>query len=992
MSDLLLLIDGSSYFFRAFHALPPLKSSKGEPCGAIYGVANMIKRALKDYNPKFVAVVFDAKGPTFRNTIYPLYKAHRPPVPDELSLQFEPLIELIVALGLKVITMPEVEADDVIATLAMQALDLSMEVIISTSDKDLAQLVRPGITLVNTMTQQVLDVDGVKAKFGVAPQQIIDYLALMGDTSDNVPGINKCGAKTAAKWLAEYGDISNLLAHADTIKGKIGEYLRAGIEQLMISKSLVTLKTDVNLPIKAHDLIIRESNNAKIQEFALRYEFKTWLKQSTSPALDFAVITTEAELRSLLPAILAASYLVIDTETTSLDANCAKLVGISLAWPDSKAYYIPIGHQDPMPQLSQDLAEPSSRGSSTRPSNLSIDQQGLPTLTQAGLPTLTQDGLPTLAQQGLPALTQDGLPTLAQQGLPTLTQAGLPTLAQQGLPTLTQAGLPTLAQQRLPALYARDPSMSQLPQDLVLDILRAVLENPQVLKIGQNLKYDYTVLKHHGITLNKIYADTMLESYLLDSSLRKHDMDSLALRHLNYKTMSFTDVAGSGAKQVTFDKVPIAKAAFYAAEDADITLKLHETLYPLLPEKLKELLHNLEVPLIKILATMEMAGVLVDTALLQQHSATLKIKIADLEAEAYSICGKTFNLSSPKQLQVVLYEEQGLPILAKTPTGQPSTAEDVLAELGLNYRIASVITEYRSLSKLVSTYLDALPKQINARSGRIHTSYNQAVTTTGRLSSSNPNLQNIPIRTEDGRLIRRAFIAPPGFVLLAADYSQIELKVMAHLSRDKGLMHAFSNNLDVHQATAAEIFGVNLAEVSLEQRRRAKAINFGLIYGMSAFGLAKEIGASRNEAQSYIDTYFARYPAILEYMNKTRDFALEHGFVETIFGRRLYLPDVRANNAMLRASAFRTAINAPMQGSAADIIKFAMLDLDHWLNSENFPITMIMQVHDELVFEVPQDLADYASSKIKHIMENTTTLAVPLVVSVGVGENWDEAH
>lgn len=892
----LILIDGSSYFFRAFHALPPLTNSKGQPTGAIYGVANMIKKLIKDYQPEELAVVFDSKGKTFRDEWYPEYKANRPPMPQELSSQFQPLIQLLEAMGLPLLIIDGVEADDVIGTLAREATEQGIPVVISTGDKDMAQLVNEHVTLINTMNNSTMDIAGVKEKFGVEPTQIIDYLTLIGDTSDNVPGVTKCGPKTAVKWLSEYQTLDNLLEHADAITGKIGEYLRASIPQLPLSKKLVTIKTDLDLPLNLGILQPKEVNKEHLLELVRALEFKNWLKelleqpenQANTNAEEkaslstYELVTTQEQFDIWLNQLECCRQFCIDTETTSLDIMIAEIVGISLAIEPQKAAYIPFIHTDGTPQLAREE---------------------------------------------------------------------------------------------------------------VFTALKPILENPNIKKIGQNIKYDYSVLKNHGIHLQGVAYDTMLESYIINSSAGRHDMDSLSLKYLGHKTITFEEIAGKGAKQLRFDQIPVDKAGIYAAEDADITLQLHHTLYPMMAESLRPVFHDIEMPLVTVLAEMELDGVLIDAAALEQHGKRLKERIKILEEEAIQLAGKPFNLSSPKQLQEILFAEQKIPVIAKTPTGQPSTAESVLQELAFDYRLAAVILEHRGLTKLVSTYIDALPKKINPKTGRVHTSYNQAVAATGRLSSSEPNLQNIPIRNEEGRLIRTAFIAPPGHVILAADYSQIELRIMAHLSQDENLLTAFANGWDIHTATAAEIFQMTREEVTTEQRRRAKAVNFGLIYGMSAFGLAKQIGVERQDAQRYIDTYFHRYPKVLEYMNRTREQAHQQGYVETLFGRRLYLPEINTRNLMRQKAAERTAINAPMQGTAADIIKKAMIAIAQWQKSLTKPHTrMIMQVHDELVFEVANQEIDASTQKIRQLMENTVLLSVPLLVSIGTGSNWDAAH
>lgn len=889
MSKPLLLVDGSSYFFRAFHALPPLITSHGQPTGAIYGVVSMVKRLIKDYAPEQIAIVFDAKGKTFRDEWYPAYKSHRPPMPNDLVCQFEPLIELLKAMGLPILIIPGVEADDVIATLATH---VNQPVVISTGDKDMAQLVNERVTLINTMTQQVLDITGVQAKFGVMPEQIIDYLALVGDASDNIPGVPKCGPKTAVKWLQAYQSLENLIEHADQISGKIGESLRASLGQLPLSKRLVTLKTDVSLPLTYDELRPTPPDQTKLGELVYRFEFKTWMKefsatQTTSQSAaqtnkQVEIITSKAQLSHWLQAIEQSDLLSLDTETTSLNALSAELVGMSFAIDPNHAAYLPLAHLDG----SQQLDYPDT-----------------------------------------------------------------------------------------------------------LSLLKPLLERGDIKKVGQNLKYDYNVFKNVGISLNGIQFDTMLESYLLNSTAVRHDMDSLARHHLHYQTITYQDVTGRGSQQIPFNQVPVARAAEYAAEDAEIALRLHQAMYPTMPTTLQQLLHEIEVPLLSVLADMERQGVMIDKDLLIAHGERLKKTIQHLEQRATSLAGRAFNLNSPKQLQALLYEDLHLPILSKTPTGQPSTSESVLQELALEYELPAVILSYRSLSKLVSTYIDALPRRIDPMTKRIHTSYNQAVTSTGRLSSSEPNLQNIPIRTEEGRLIRKAFIAPPHQVLITSDYSQIELRIMAHFSQDPGLLHAFAEGWDIHAATASELFHVDLDKVSDEQRRRAKAVNFGLIYGMSAFGLAKQLQVDRQDAQHYIDRYFERYPGVLDYMDRTRALAHQQGFVETLFGRRLYLPDIHAQNTLRRKAAERTAINAPLQGTAADIIKKAMIATAAWQKQFDVaPATMIMQVHDELVFEVHEDAIEDVTASIRQIMEHTVELDVPLVVSIGVGKNWDDAH
>lgn len=889
----LILVDGSSYFFRAYHALPPLLTSHGQPTGAIYGVVNMIKRLLKDYDSSEIAVIFDAPGPTFRSTWFPDYKAHRPPVPQDLSCQFQPLVQILQAMGLPILIIPDVEADDVIGTYARLATERAWPVLISTSDKDLAQLVNEHITLINTMTQVTLDPMGVKNKFGVNPDQMIDYLALVGDTSDNIPGLSKCGAKTAVKWLSEYGTLDHLLANAHHIGGKIGESLRNSFDIIALSKRLVTIKTDVIVPLTLDELVRKPLDPDALLPLVQTMEFKTWLAELTrvkSPTIaeeptpvretNYEIITTMPAFFEWLARIKAAPCVCIDTETTGLDIIHDRIVGLSFSVLPTQAAYLPLSHND---------------------------------------------------------------------------------------------------------------GTVQLDRRFVMDTLKPWLEDPAILKVGQNIKYDYHLFKNEGITLQGIAFDTMLESYLLNSTASKHDLDTMTLNYLHHQNITFADIAGTGSKQRRFDDIPVPQAAPYAAEDADMTLSLHHYFYPRLDETLRQLLHDIEMPLVPVLAELERYGVLIDVEQLKTHGLRLKKQIKALEEEAFACVGMPFNLSSPKQLQDILYRVLALPIKAKTPTGQPSTAESVLEELAHEYRLPAIIVEHRQLSKLVSTYIDALPKRVDPQTSRVHTSYNQAVTATGRLSSSEPNLQNIPIRREEGRLIRRAFIAPPEHVILAADYSQIELRIMAHLSQDPQLLYAFSQGWDIHAATASEIFSVPLSEVTDEQRRRAKAVNFGLMYGMSAFGLAKQLDVDRHDAQFYLDRYFQRYSGVKDFMDRTRATAHDKGYVETLFGRRLHLPDIHSHQALRRKAAERMAINAPMQGTAADLIKKAMINIAAWQKSEP-RVHMIMQVHDELVFEVHQDAIDVAQATIKEYMENTSTLSVPLIVSMGIGKNWDEAH
>ena len=900
----LLLVDGSSYLYRAFHVpnLQQLTNSHGAPTGAVYGVANMLRSLIKEYRPQLMAVVFDARGKTFRHEMFSDYKANRPSMPEELAAQVEPLHALVRAMGLPLLQVPDVEADDVIGTLASEAARLGMETVISTGDKDMAQLVNDHVTLVNTMSRTTLDSAGVEEKFGVTPAQIIDYLALTGDSSDNIPGVPKVGPKTAAKWLATHGSLDNIMAHAADIKGKVGESLREHLDMLPLSRQLTTIRCDVELDCGPQALRVQAPDMAQLRELYSELEFTRLLEELDSrtatdgdPGDDrpaaaaapvYETLLTQAQLDDWLARLQQAGVFAFDTETTSLDYMAARIVGVSFAVAANEAAYVPLAH----------------------------DYPGAP---------------------------------------------------------------------------------EQLNREAVLAQLQPLLENSELLKIGHNIKYDRNVLENHGIKLDGLGYDSMLESYVLDSTAVRHDMDSVALKYLGHTNIKFTDVAGKGAKQLTFNEVPVEMAAPYAAEDADITWQLHAAMWPQLTATpaLQHIFTDLEMPLVTVLSDMEQTGVVIDTGMLAQQSGELAHRITDIEQEAHREAGQPFNLGSPKQIQQLLFDKLQLPVLAKTPKGAPSTAESVLQELALDYPLPRLILEHRSLSKLKSTYTDKLPQQVCLDTGRVHTSYHQAVAATGRLSSSDPNLQNIPVRTEEGRRIRQAFVAPPGKVLLAADYSQIELRIMAHLSADAGLLKAFSEGQDVHRATAAEVFGVAPEAVSNEQRRSAKAINFGLIYGMSAFGLAKQLGIARGAAQEYIDIYFARYPGVQAYMEATREQARQQGYVETVFGRRLYLPDINARNGQLRAAAERTAINAPMQGTAADIIKRAMIDMHHWLKSANgLDITMIMQVHDELVFEVAAADTDAAKTPISERMCGAVSLSVPLLVDIGVGANWDEAH
>jgi DNA polymerase-1 len=897
-----VLVDGSSYLFRAFYALPDLRSTSGHPTGAIRGVISMLRRLAKDYPTSPLAVVFDAPGKTFRDDMYEQYKANRSSMPDDLREQIAPLHEMIKAMGLPFVMVEGVEADDVIGTYAAQATASQKHTVISTGDKDMAQLVTPFVTLVNTMTETTMDAAGVVEKFGVNPEQIVDYLALMGDTVDNIPGVPKVGPKTAAKWLNEYGSLDELIAKAEEVKGKVGENLRDSLEQLPLSRALTQIKCDVDLPLHFADLVPTEPDVAVLGKFYREFEFKSWLEEvepvggdndavganevvQEQVETDYDLILDEGQLSEWVQRLSEQELFAIDTETTSVNYMDAELVGFSFAVSPGRAAYLPVAH----------------------------DYPGAP---------------------------------------------------------------------------------DQISLETAITALRPVLENSAIAKVGQNLKYDMSVLARYGVAIEGPIHDTMLQSYVLNSVATRHNMDALAGYYLDRKTIHFEDVAGKGAKQLTFNQVPLETAGDYAAEDADVTLQLHHCLYPQLQAEpsLSRVYSDIDMPLVRILSEVERRGTLVDGRMLKQHGAELADRLNELTQEVWALAGENFNLDSPKQLQVILYDKMGLPVLKKTPGGQPSTAEPVLVDLAQDYELPEKILAYRSLAKLKSTYADKLPLDINRETGRIHTSYHQAVTATGRLSSSDPNLQNIPIRNAEGRRIRQAFVAPPGNLVLAADYSQIELRIMAHLSGDAGLTQAFAENQDIHRATAAEVFGLAPDEVADEQRRSAKAINFGLIYGMSAFGLAKQLNISRGLAADYIDRYFDRYPGVLRYMEETKAVAAEQGFVETVFGRRLYLPEINAKAVPRRQAAERTAINAPMQGTAADIIKLAMMAVQQWLPSSGLDARMIMQVHDELVFEVAEaDVADLDRGVIQRMSE-AASLNVPLVVDTGVGENWDQAH
>jgi len=922
----LVLVDGSSYLYRAFHALPPLSNSKGEPTGAVLGVLNMLAKLGKEFAPALIGVVFDAPGRTFRDEIFAEYKAHRPPMPDDLRSQVAPLIEAVQALGLPLLRIEGVEADDVIGTLARRAAADGLDVVISTGDKDMAQLVDGRISLVNTMTGSSLDREGVKVKFDVYPEQIVDYLALVGDASDNIPGVPKVGPKTAAKWLNQYTTLDNLLAHQDEIEGKVGESLRAHTDDLALSRRLATIDCNLELPLAPRELVPAAPDVEKLRALYSRLELRSLLKQLAGGELaapaselsaarahaaaetgegmasyrrsadagghapadpgrrEYEVILDQASFERWMRELEAAELVSFDTETTSLDYMQAEIVGVSFCIEPGRAAYVPLAH--------------------------------------------------------------------------------------------TYPGAP-----------------DQLDRGQVLARLKPLLEDPARAKLGHHLKYDAHVLRNFGIELRGMKFDSMLESYVLDSTATRHDLDSTARHYLGIETIHYEHVAGKGAKQLPFAEVPVESAGEYSAEDADVALRLHRTLWPRIGElpALRRLYEEIERPLVPVLLDMEHTGVLIDTAMLKKQSHELSKKLLELQAKAHAAAGGPFNVDSPKQLQEVLFGKLGLPARRKTATGQPSTAEDVLEELADEYELPRIVLDYRGMAKLRSTYTDKLPGQVDPRTGRVHTSYHQAVAATGRLSSTDPNLQNIPIRTPEGRRIRQAFVAPPGHLLMAADYSQIELRIMAHLSGDVGLLTAFAEDRDIHQATAAEVFGIAAGQVTPEQRRAAKAINFGLIYGMSAFGLARQLGIERSAAQTYVDLYFHRYPGVKRYMDETRAMAREQGYVETVAGRRLYLPEIRSKNQQLRQYAERSAINAPMQGTAADIIKRAMIDVHHWLTGDA-GARLVMQVHDELVLEVAEDQVARVEQGLRERMSAAATLRVPLKVEIGRGLNWDEAH
>ncbi len=907
MSKTLLLVDGSSYLYRAFHALPDLRNAQGEPTGAIHGVLNMLKRLTTDYKADFLACVFDAKGKTFRDDLYSEYKANRAPMPDDLGVQIAPLKEAIAALGWPLVEIEGVEADDVIGTLAREAAERGIDTIVSTGDKDLAQLVNGHVSLVNTMTNEKLDVAGVRSKFGVSPERIVDYLALVGDTVDNVPGVAKVGPKTAAKWIDQYGSLDEVIAHADEIAGVVGENLRSVRDWLPRGRELLTVKCDVALPVAVEDLVPRDRDRAALTTLFQRFGLKSWLKEVQGPESDisgeareaakngaapaadpverrYETLLTEADVRRWLASIERAEAVAVDTETTSLDPLAARLVGMSFSAEPGRAAYLAIDHR-----------------------------------------------------------------------------------------------------------YAGAPA--QLGAERALALVRPWLEDPARKKIGQNLKYDQHVLANHGVKLAGVAHDTLLEHYVLESHGR-HDMDTLAERYLGVKTVSYDEVTGKGASRIGFEQVDVKLATDYAAEDADITLRLHHALFPRIAadEKLMFVYAEIELPVREILFRMERNGVLVDGALLETHSRELERALLALEERAHKEAGQPFNMNSPKQIAEIFFERMKLPVVKKTSSGAPSTDEEVLEKLALDFPLPKTLLEYRALAKLKSTYTDKLPRMVNPETGRVHTSYGQATAVTGRLASTDPNLQNIPVRTAEGRRIREAFVAPAGSVIVSADYSQIELRIMAHISEDESLLRAFAAGEDVHRATAAEIFGRSPAQVTSEERRYAKVINFGLIYGMSAFGLAQQLGLERATAQAYIDSYFARYPGVAKYMESTRMQARESGYVETVFGRRLWLPEIRGANAQRRAGSERAAINAPMQGTAADLIKLSMIAVQGWLDTARLAAKLVMQVHDELVLEVPEAEVERVKAELPPLMSGVADLRVPLVVDVGVGRNWDEAH
>jgi DNA polymerase-1 len=952
----LVLVDGSSYLYRAFHALPPLTNSRGEPTGAVLGVLNMLHRMLREQDPQLLAVVFDAPGRTFRDDLFAEYKAHRPPMPDDLRLQIEPLVAAVEALGLPLLRIPGVEADDVIGTLAQRATHAGLQVLVSTGDKDMAQLVTDRITLVNTMTNSSLDRAGVKVKFDVYPEQIIDYLALVGDASDNIPGVPKVGPKTAAKWLNEYKTLDNLLANQHRIEGKVGESLRASQADLALSRELAKIRCDVDLPFTPEQLQRREPDKVKLRELYARLELRSLLRglDPTSPGAPGEVARTAGAGSPTSPGAPGEVVRSAGGGSDPVDVSRGALPG-----------------QAPSPGLH--LTSPAGEGEVSR-GDWSPGRNYELVLTTEHFTRWLE------ALRGADLFAFD-------------TETNSLDYMKAEIVGVSFAIEPGHAAY-VPLAHTYPGAPDQLNREEVLGLLKPLLEDERRGKLGHHLKYDAHVLRNHGIDMRGMRFDSMLESYVLNSTATRHDLDSTAQLYLGVETIHYEDVAGKGAKQLSFNDVPVEAAAEYSAEDSDVSLRLHRTLWPRLAAlpSLAKLYVEIEQPLVPVLLDMEHCGVLVDAQMLKRQSHELSLGLVELERRAHAAAGQPFNVESPKQLQEVLFGKLGLPVKRKTAKGQPSTAEDVLEELAEEFELPRIIMEYRGLAKLRSTYTDKLPDQVNPRTGRVHTSYHQAVAATGRLSSTDPNLQNIPIRTPEGRRIRQAFIAPPGHVLIAADYSQIELRIMAHLSGDAGLLDAFAQDRDIHQATAAEVFGVpSPDQVTSDQRRAAKAINFGLIYGMSAFGLARQLGIDRGSAQRYVDLYFQRYPGVKRYMDETRATAREQGYVETVFGRRLYLPEIRSRNQQMRSYAERSAINAPMQGTAADIIKRAMIEVHRWLYGVAHA-RLMMQVHDELILEVAEEKADPVLAELRGHMANAASLRVPLRVEVGVGRNWDEAH
>jgi len=973
----LVLVDGSSYIYRAFHALPAFSNSRGEPTGAVFGVLNMLLKFVKEYGPRRIAVVFDASGKTFRDDLFSEYKAHRPPMPNDLRSQIEPLLAILRAQGLPVLRIEGVEADDVIGTLARRAASAGQQVLISTGDKDMAQLVDGSITLINTMSNSLLDRAGVKAKFDVYPEQIVDYLALVGDTSDNIPGIEKVGPKTAAKLLNQYGTLDELIKHVDEVAGKVGENLRAGLAMLELSRKLATIHIDVDLPGTLDELALAEPDVEALRELYTRYELRSLLRQleaaQPGAAGSAPAGASVSAARNVEPG--GAMSLFPDSESAGEISSGGGNGGARSNAPSGSGGSRTTAGNSGSASSSRRPVALAPTGSGVLPSPLGAIERHYETVTEWAQ---LDRWIETLKSAALFAFDTE------------TTSLDYMKAEIVGVSFSVEPGFAAY----VPVKHDYPGAPDQLNREQVLAKLKPILEDPDRGKVGHHLKYDAHVLLNHGIRLAGMRYDTMLESYVWNSVATRHDMDSTAARYLGVNTIKFEDVAGKGAKQLTFNQVPVDRAAEYSAEDADITLRLHHALWPQIQTipALVRLYEEFEQPLVPVLLRMEQAGVLVDRELLKAQSREIAGQLQELVAAACKEAGHDFNIDSPKQLQQILFEKLQIPVLRKTPTGQPSTAEDVLEELAATYPLPRIVLDYRALAKLKSTYTDKLPEQINERTGRIHTSYHQAVAQTGRLSSTDPNLQNIPIRRAEGRRIRQAFIAPPGYVLLAADYSQIELRIMAHLSGDEGLLSAFAEDRDVHVATAAEVFGVPLESVSADQRRLAKTINFGLIYGMSPFGLARQLGIDRGAAQKYVETYFARYPGVKRFMDTTRAVAREDGFVETVFGRRLYLPDIRSGNKQLQQYAERSAINAPMQGTAADIIKRAMIAVDAWCQREDAPARIIMQVHDELVFEVRKDAVDAVTPEIRARMVDAAELKVPLKIEVGVGANWDQAH